>query len=84
MISSVVDRSVMIASITTKELVLKDFAMESDVKKILHSAHCMAQNLAVNLASVTSKDNLMSSIVNNLREKLIPNPDVSYFYRFNF
>jgi CCR4-NOT transcription complex subunit 1 len=69
-IGPVVERSVMISSITSRELVLKDFAMEPDEAKMLRAAFCMAQNLAGSLASVTSKDPSCASIVNNLRVAL--------------
>lgn len=76
----------MIASITAKELVIKDFSMEADESKMLHAAICMSQCLAGNisfysisyillgsLASVTSKDPLRAAIINNLRNSLAPN-----------
>lgn len=42
----VVDRSVTIALITTRELVLKDFAYDGDHAKILKAAHLIVKNLA--------------------------------------
>lgn len=54
-IAPVVDRLVMIASITARELVLKDFAMEPDENKMLRASSSMVQSLAGNLASVTCK-----------------------------
>lgn len=69
-IQPVIDRLVTIASITTRELVLKDFAMEPDETKMLSAASAMVQSLAGNLATVTCKDNLRLSITNNLRTTL--------------
>lgn len=69
-IAPVVDRLVMIASITTRELVLKDFAMESDENKMLKASFSMVQSLAGNLASITCKDPLRAAIMNNLRSTL--------------
>jgi CCR4-NOT transcription complex subunit 1 len=69
-IAPVVDRLVMIASITTRELTVKDFAMEPDESKMLKAAGCMVQSLAGNLASITCKDPLRAAITNNLRTTL--------------
>ncbi|ORZ15115.1 CCR4-Not complex component, Not1-domain-containing protein [Absidia repens] len=66
-IEPVVDRSVAIAAVSTRELVGKDFAMESDENKMRKAAHLMAQNLAGNLAMVTCKEPLRLSLVTNLR-----------------
>lgn len=45
-IAPVVERSVTIAVITTKELVSKDFATEPDEQKMRRAAHLMVQNMA--------------------------------------
>lgn len=45
-IAPVVERSVTIAVITTKELVSKDFATEPDEQKLRRAAHLMVQNMA--------------------------------------
>jgi CCR4-NOT transcription complex subunit 1 len=42
----VVDRSVTIALITTRELVLKDFAFDGNFNKIQKAADLIVQNLA--------------------------------------
>lgn len=47
-IAPVVERSVTIAVITTKELVSKDFATEPDEQKMRRAAHLMVQNMAGN------------------------------------
>ena len=54
----VVDRSVTIALITTRELVLKDFAFDADYSKILKAADLIVQNLAGSLALVTCREPL--------------------------
>lgn len=72
-IAPVVERSVTIASISTRELVTKDFAMEGDEEKMRISAHQMAQNLAGSLALVTCKEPLRISMVANARTLLLSN-----------
>ncbi|KAF2071681.1 hypothetical protein CYY_006997 [Polysphondylium violaceum] len=69
----VVERSVAIAVITSKELVSKDFATEADEKKMKKASHLMVQNLAGSLALVTCKDPLRVSIVTYLRTLLQSN-----------
>ncbi|CAM9404481.1 unnamed protein product [Chrysoparadoxa australica] len=69
-IQPVVERSVTIACITTKELVTKDFAMEPDEQKMRMAAHGMVSNLAGSLALVTCKEPLRVSIGNNMRALL--------------
>lgn len=66
-IGPVVERSVTIASISTRELVTKDFAMEGDESKMRDAAHQMAANLAGSLALVTCKEPLRISLVTNAR-----------------
>lgn len=55
-----------IALITTKELVLKDFAVEPDEKKLMRGAHLVVQNLAGNLALVTCREPLKMAFQQNL------------------
>eukprot|EP00742_Colponemidia_sp_Colp-10_P004133 GILJ01004411.1.p1 GENE.GILJ01004411.1~~GILJ01004411.1.p1 ORF type:complete len:2283 (+),score=370.59 GILJ01004411.1:173-7021(+) len=69
-ISPVVERSVTIACITTRELVLKDFALEGDENRLRKAAHLMVQNLAGSLSLVTCKEPLRVSLSNNLRTLL--------------
>mmetsp|Transcript_35 Transcript_35/g.39 ORF Transcript_35/g.39 Transcript_35/m.39 type:complete len:132 (-) Transcript_35:652-1047(-) len=57
----VISRSVTIALITTKELVTMDFALEPDENKYLKGSILMIQNLAGNLALVTSREPLKVS-----------------------
>ncbi|KAA8539793.1 hypothetical protein F0562_026485 [Nyssa sinensis] len=66
----IVQRSVTIAIQTTKELVLKDYAMESDETRIHNAAHLMVASLAGSLAHVTCKEPLRASISNQLRNSL--------------
>ncbi|KAL2477889.1 transcription regulator [Forsythia ovata] len=69
-VSSIVQRSVSIAAQTTKELVLKDYAMEPDETLIRNAAHLMVARLAGSLAHVTCKEPLRSSISSQLRTTL--------------
>ncbi|KDQ13139.1 hypothetical protein BOTBODRAFT_188668 [Botryobasidium botryosum FD-172 SS1] len=66
----VVERSVTIAGISTRELVSKDFALESNEDKMQKAAHLMAQNLAGSLALVTCKEPLRSNMMTHLRHLL--------------
>lgn len=72
-IDPVVERSVTIAAISTRELITKDFAMESDENKMRKAAHQMAQNLAGSLALVTCKEPLRMSMVTHARTLLLQN-----------
>jgi CCR4-NOT transcription complex subunit 1 len=69
-IQPVVERSVTIACITTKEIVAKDFAMESDENKLRKAGQLMVANLAGSLALVTCRDPLRNSVSTNLRQLL--------------
>lgn len=69
-IQPVVERSVTIACITTKELIVKDFAMESDENKMRKAAQLMVSNLAGSLALITCKEPLRGSVATNLRNLL--------------
>ncbi|GFP80906.1 ccr4-not transcription complex subunit 1 [Phtheirospermum japonicum] len=69
-VSSIVQRSVSIATQTTKELVLKDYAMEPDETLIRNAAHLMVARLAGSLAHVTCKEPLRGSISVQLRSAL--------------
>lgn len=69
-ISPVVDRSVTIACMTTRELVTKDYAMEADDSRTRHSANLMVASLAGSLAHVTCKEPLRVAMANHLRNLL--------------
>jgi len=71
-IGPVVERSVTIACITTRELIVKDFAMEPDENKMRKSAHMMVQHLASSLALVTCKEPLRVSMSTHLHTLLAP------------
>ena len=64
----VVDRSVTIALITTRELVLKDFAHDGNAEKVLMAADSSVQSLAGSLALVTCREPLRMSLNTNLRK----------------
>ena len=66
-IAPVVERSVTIAAISTRELVSKDFALEGDDVKLKKAAHQMARNLAGSLALVTCKEPLRISMITHAR-----------------
>ncbi|XP_020701272.1 CCR4-NOT transcription complex subunit 1 isoform X2 [Dendrobium catenatum] len=72
-VAPVIQRSVTIASRTTKELVVKDYAMESDDNVISRAAHLMVGTLAGSLAHVTCKEPLRIALSNNLRSLLSGN-----------
>jgi CCR4-NOT transcription complex subunit 1 len=63
----VVDRSVTIALITTRELVLKDFAYDGDCNKIMRAADLIIMNLAGSLALVTCREPLKMSLTTSLK-----------------
>lgn len=65
-ITPVVERSVTIACVTTRELILKDFNFEPDESKMRRAAHQMVQSLTSSLALVTCKEPLRVSISNHL------------------
>lgn len=63
----VVERSVTIAGISTRELVLKDFATEPNEERMRKAGHLMAQKLAGSLALVTCKEPLKTNMMAHLR-----------------
>eukprot|EP00898_Chlorokybus_atmophyticus_P005844 jgi/Chlat1/6260/Chrsp44S05774 len=69
-ISPVVERSVTIASMTTREFIMKDFAMEPDEGRMRKAAHLMVSSLAGSLALVTCKEPLRVSMANHHRQLL--------------
>jgi CCR4-NOT transcription complex subunit 1 len=66
----VVDRSVTIALITTRQLVLKDFAFDGNTNKVKEAADQIVQNLAGSLALVTCREPLRISLQNNLLKNI--------------
>ncbi|KAG0264770.1 hypothetical protein DFQ27_001042 [Actinomortierella ambigua] len=72
-VAPVVDRSVTIAGISTREMIIKDFAMEPNEEKMRKAAHVMVQNLAGSLALVTCKEPLRVSMANIMRALFLQN-----------
>ncbi|XP_058104448.1 uncharacterized protein LOC131248268 isoform X3 [Magnolia sinica] len=68
--SPVVEQSVKVASQTTKELVLKDYAIESDESRIYAAARALVANLAGCLAHAQCKECLPQILSNQLRNSL--------------
>ena len=66
----VVDRSVTIALITTKELVLKDFAYDNSCERISEASEHIIQSLAGSLALVTCREPLRLQMTNFLLKAL--------------
>ena len=66
-IAPVVERSITIASISTAQLVNKDYALEPDLEKYRMAARQMVKSLAGSLALVTCKEPLRMSISNYIR-----------------
>ncbi|KAF8226250.1 Not1-domain-containing protein [Tricholoma matsutake] len=66
----VVERSVTIAGISTRELVAKDFVTESNEEKMRSAGHLMAKKLAGSLALVTCKEPLKSNLATHFRQFL--------------
>ena len=67
----VVERSVMIAGISTRELVTKDFTMEPSEDNLCKVGHLTAQKLAGSLALVTCKELLKSNLGGHLQTTLV-------------
>ncbi|KAI8991615.1 CCR4-Not complex component, Not1-domain-containing protein [Mycotypha africana] len=61
-----VKRAVGIATVSTRELVTKDFCMEGDELKLRRAAQTMAQSLAGRLAMVYCQEHLHSSMLHHL------------------
>lgn len=65
-----------IAAVSTKEMVLKDFANEADETRLQRAAHAMVQPLACSLCVVTCKEPLCTAIItvvsNNLTQNGLP------------
>lgn len=73
-----------IAAISTKELVLKDFATEPDEVKLKRAAYSMIQPLVGNLVVATCKEPLYNAMVGTIRDHLIQAglPEVNCFFYF--
>eukprot|EP00954_Amorphochlora_amoebiformis_P016701 1311487-Amorphochlora_amoeboformis.AAC.1 len=66
----VVERSVQIACVTARQLIMKDFSMEQNHNTIRQAAHQMVRKLTSSLALVTCKEPLRLSISSNLAARL--------------
>lgn len=69
----VVDRSCAIATLATRELVLKDFALEPDENKLRLASQNLVRVMAGSISLVTCKDPLRDSLVANLRSIVAAN-----------
>lgn len=69
-LNPVVERAVNISQVTTRELVLKDFACERDDAKFKNAANLCIKALAGSLAMVTCKEPLRIGYNNQLKEFL--------------
>jgi len=70
-LSPIVERSVAISCITTREMTLKDFGGgESEQTRLRTASHSMVQYLSGSLASVTCREPLCISMINHLRSLL--------------
>ena len=61
------ERSVTIAGISTRELVLKDYVTEQSDDKLRQAGRLMSQKLAGSLAQVTCKEPLRGNLASHLR-----------------
>ncbi|KAK1304862.1 hypothetical protein QJS10_CPB11g00341 [Acorus calamus] len=69
-IASLVQRNVSIASQTTRELILKDYALESDESHICNAARGMMASLAGSLTNHSCKELLRKALSSHLRSLL--------------
>lgn len=67
-IDAVIRRVIPIASITTRSLVLKDFALETDPSKLKSAAEITSKSLAGMLALITCKDILKYQFMKSLKD----------------
>eukprot|EP00698_Gefionella_okellyi_P025035 TRINITY_DN9037_c0_g1_i1.p1 TRINITY_DN9037_c0_g1~~TRINITY_DN9037_c0_g1_i1.p1 ORF type:complete len:2034 (-),score=429.50 TRINITY_DN9037_c0_g1_i1:786-6887(-) len=75
-IAPVVERSVTIACITSRVLVLKDFSLEADEARLVSAAHTMVKSLSGSLALVTCKEPLRQSLSSHLKALLLQQVNV--------
>lgn len=73
-----------IAGISTRELVVKDYATEPSEDKLKKAGHLMAQKLAGSLALVTCKEPMRTNLTTHLRHFLNSHgfTEVCYFHFF--
>jgi hypothetical protein len=69
----VVERTVNISLITTRELTIKDFAFDSDAEKFKKAVMLSVKSLSGSLANVTCKDPLRQGLLSQIKELFIKN-----------
>lgn len=69
-IAPVVERSITIASLSTSQLVSKDYSVEASPDRFTNAAREMVKSLAGSLALVTCKEPLRMSIQNYIRQNM--------------
>lgn len=74
-IEAVIRRVIPIASITTRLLVLKDFALEPDPEKLKQASVSTARSLAGMLAQITCKDILKYQFAKSLKDLVLQTND---------
>ena len=74
-IGPVVERSITIATISTKDLIQKDFAQEPDENRTREAFEQMVRSLAASLANVTCKEPLRMSMTTYIRNAASEIPD---------
>jgi CCR4-NOT transcription complex subunit 1 len=77
-IGPVVERSVTIATIATKDLIHKDYAQEEDEERVRDASQKMAKALSGSLALVTCKEPLRMSMTNYIRLAAQEAPDQTF------
>ena len=77
-IGPVVERSVTIATIATKDLIHKDYAQEPDEDRVREASQQMAKALSGSLALVTCKEPLRMSMTNYIRAAANEVPDQTF------
>ncbi|KAI9491135.1 CCR4-Not complex component, Not1-domain-containing protein [Zychaea mexicana] len=65
-VHAIVERSVSIAAFSTRDIIAKDFALDSDGEKMREAAHMMVSGLASGFAIVTCKESLKPTLVSGL------------------
>jgi CCR4-NOT transcription complex subunit 1 len=69
-VEPVIDRAVKIALVTTKQLTMKDFALEPDAERFRLSCYNVVKKLAGPLAQVTCREPLKASMNRTLKNYL--------------
>lgn len=69
-IAPVVDRAIKIALTTCEQLVRKDFALDSEENRMRTAAHCMVRYLTAGMVMITCREQLLGSIVSNMKTLL--------------